>query len=1700
MINKKKIIKPKWLRVLLRIMVVVVLLFAILVIFIQSRWGQNIIVSKAVTCIEGKIGTDVSIEKLYLTFSGDLSLEGLYMEDQKGDSLVYSKDLQVSVALIPLIRGTKVHIKNIDWDGFVANIHRDSLGVFNFDYIIESFASEDTTTVDSAASTEFLIDGLALNNFKLKYDDQQQGILVDFDLGSLVLDMDVFDLEQMNFDIESLEFTNSRLVYHQTKILPSDTDAETDSTEEQSTIPILRIQDLYLESLQLDYKVPLQKLAIGMELGSSLIKDADFNLSDAKIALNSFGLEDTQIRYTDLSAKEVVVDTVEQENKSSFVWPDYEVDVEEISLVNNTIYYQDGVVAPHQSFNASDLQIDALTLLANDIHYAPRELQATIDQFTFRDAKRFWLKNLAFSLAVEQESTALTGFEFSTQRTKVQGDIELRYASIDTFMNNPESALFTLNLPFALDVNDLSYFQPELMNNPYMHVLSSDRLRGNIISEGSLDSLTIASFLVQWQKSLVRLKGVATSVLDTDSIHVKIPDFDIQSNSVDMYRFISEEELGLVLPDSLQLLGSLSGGLEGGVTDIQLNSTEGNVSLAGNFLYSDAIKYAVDLQTEKLNIGGIIGDQKLAPITVSLKSMGAGNSLNTMTASLTSSFDSLVYAGYDLSPLKLNGQITSGVGDLNLVFKDDNVDLNTVVEMQLDTLNSIIDLDMDLKGINLYELGLSKKDIRTAFNLNAKFQGNLEDFTLDSRMQDGVVVVQNNSYDIGVLDLKAAVSPQQTKLQINHDIIKGELKSNVNPQLLSSAIEDYFMRYTTDSLAIDSTLVDANALLNLQMHVKNGPLLNKVLLPGLEAMDTINLALDFDQNNESLSAHVNVPHLNYTGNVIDSLKLDIEGATEVMDLELEWGAIHAGPVSMGKTLLNAAYKNQNLELQFQSMDSLSAIVDVRSEISFKNDSIRFQLLPEGLILNREPWNIAESNEITYATNYINVQDFDLNHNQQHIGIEVKDTPENEVSLRLLFGNFDLATVMNLLNPEEPVVGGVLNGTFEVDHIFSQTGFQADLDIKELEVLQIPLGTLSMEAIASQEHRYTLDLSLKEGFVDLDMIGDYLAMENDGVLDFTIDIKELQLEALEMLAEESLSNADGYLSGKATVSGYTSDPIYQGEFNFHQVALTPTMLSTEFKLEDEVISLDNNGLYLNEIAITDAQGNAFTIDGAIGTELISKPTFDLVIKADEFKALNSTAEDNELMYGKVSLSTDLTVTGDMEIPVVRGSLRINEGSSLTMVVPESELDINQREGIIVFVDKSNTNDILTQNQQETQGVDIMEDFDLDVALKVDKNTTFKIIMDKRTGDNLEVKGMGEFSFRMEPNGRMNLSGVYEVEDGHYEASLYNIVKRRFDIAEGSRLTWSGDPLEAQLDLQAIYRVETSASALMATQTAGVSEEVMRSYRQELPFMVYLNVDGELLSPELSFQLDMPEESQGALGGNVYGYVQQLNNQEEELNKQVFSLLVLNRFFPSSGSDGSAGGPASIARDNVNNVLSDQLNTFSSKLMGNTGVDLNFGLDSYTDYQSATPQERTELDINASKSLFDDRLVIQVGSEVDIQGGNSSGNRNAPVIGNVALEYLITKDGRYRLRGYRKNQFESVVDGELIVTGISLIFSKEFNKFKDLWEKKIREEFDKEADKETKKDANDKDDEETKKNNLDSLGKSLNDRSEDEPKNR
>ena len=276
----------------------------------------------------------------------------------------------------------------------------------------------------------------------------------------------------------------------------------------------------------------------------------------------------------------------------------------------------------------------------------------------------------------------------------------------------------------------------------------------------------------------------------------------------------------------------------------------------------------------------------------------------------------------------------------------------------------------------------------------------------------------------------------------------------------------------------------------------------------------------------------------------------------------------------------------------------------------------------------------------------------------------------------------------------------------------------------------------------------------------------------------------------------------------------------------------------------------------------------------------------------------------------------------------------------------------------------------------------------------------------------------------------------------------MVSRKFDIKPGSSITWLGDPFDAKLNVTAIYKVETSPAPLMAENTSGLDTGLASTYQDKVPFLVYLNVKGKITEPNLSFELDIPKDAQSDTDGGVYGKVQQLNEKESELNKQVFSLLAFNRFFPTTGSDGGSGGASIVARNNVNQLLSSELNGFSDKIFGDSGFELGFDLDSFTDYRGNTAQDRTQLNINAKDQFFDDRLIVSVGSSVDVNGSAQPG-QDTPIIGNVSLEYLLTKNGRYRLKGYQKSEYTNIIDGQLIISGLAFIFDREFNKFSELF---------------------------------------------------
>jgi translocation and assembly module TamB len=242
--------------------------------------------------------------------------------------------------------------------------------------------------------------------------------------------------------------------------------------------------------------------------------------------------------------------------------------------------------------------------------------------------------------------------------------------------------------------------------------------------------------------------------------------------------------------------------------------------------------------------------------------------------------------------------------------------------------------------------------------------------------------------------------------------------------------------------------------------------------------------------------------------------------------------------------------------------------------------------------------------------------------------------------------------------------------------------------------------------------------------------------------------------------------------------------------------------------------------------------------------------------------------------------------------------------------------------------------------------------------------------------------------------------------------------------------------------------------VADQMSGLSQVEKSAYKQKFPFLILLKLRGEILHPEISFEIQLLPEDKGLLDGAVNAKLILLNDDPSALNKQVFALLILNRFIQENPLQSDANiGASSMVRTTVGKLLSAQINQLSSNVV--QGVDLNFDIQSYDDYSSGQAEGRTQVEIGIKKQLFNERLTVQVGGNVDVEGAKTKQNSPSDITSDVTVEYKLTKDGRYRLKGFRHNQYEGAIDGLLIETGMGVSYVHDFNKWKNFFRAPLKE---------------------------------------------
>ncbi|WP_435416363.1 translocation/assembly module TamB domain-containing protein [Polaribacter aestuariivivens] len=1660
--KKEKKRKYRFLRRTLRVFLGILLFLFLVVLFIRSSWGQNIIVDKVVSYVSDKTNTKVAIEKLFITFDGGVQLNGLYLEDKKGDTLVYAKTLEANIPLWKMIRGTAVGVDNLDLQTFKANIVRkDTISGYNFQFLIDAFASENTNSSVNDNTTKpvnVVLGDLFFKNIDVLYNDEVLGIDSHFKIGELAAEMQKTDLENMIFDANDIRLQNSTIKFIQK---PSQL---TDTTE--VPLPKFSLENLKIKNVKAYYESQIDKLNSNVNITDFSLENSQIDLAQKEIDIEKVELKNSKIVLNTFLNKPLSAKKNEEE--LAIEWPSINVNINEINFSNNKIgYYEDDAKPQKNSFNPKAISFRNFTVKGTDFYLKEKKAGADLQQFNFEEASGLNLNQLAFEFEATDSKMNLSNINFKLNENRLSGDVSLNYVSLNRLLKTPEKTKVNVNIPsFTASLKEIFKFQPSLKENIYLKKASNKLISGNIKAKGNLAAVNLQSAKINWGKhTTLTTAGTFKNITNPNKLSVNIPNLKANTKRSDINQFISEKELGIQLPENVLLTGNISGSLENISTKLKVETTQGIAKIEGNFNSSNTLSYDAVVEIDNYKVNELLNKPQFGELSFTLNSKGSGKTVNNLDATLEANVSKFTLNNYAIKDLVINGDIKNGEGKITSKYKDTNLNIALNGDVSLDSIASKASVKLDVIGADLQALGLMNRNVKTGMDISVDFEGNSEQYKIDGNIINGVIVYDNRTYLLGSIQANGYVNKDTTSVSVKNKMIDFKLESNTDPQTFSKALERHISSYFyRDEKVADSIKNPVN--LKLKSKISQTSLLKDVFLVNVKDIDTIDVSVNFNEKERQLKANITAPHINYSGNELDSLVFSMNTDKDNFNFNLGFKNITAGPLDVPRTYITGNQNNNELSLNFTGSHKGKTLMNVNTKITGNRERLRFTVNNDSLILNKEKWTIPKSNEIVLVNNNLEFQEFKIQKGNQSIEITDKLPNISKTHIAIDYKNFNINEVFNYLNPETEITTGILNGNFILEDPFQDAGIVADLKVTKLEVLKTNLGTLNINAKSLGSSKYDFNAALKDGDVNLNLEGDYLVSNSEANLNLDLILNEFKMKALNTFSLGEIKETDGSFSGKFKVTGTTSEPKYNGELNFNNAGFNISKLNTKFLLKNETLKVDNSGLLLNNFTVLDAKKNTLTLSGKIGTKSFLNPTFDLNLNAKNFRMLNATKEDNESFYGTATFNVNAKLTGDLQIPKLNAKLKLGEGTNVTYVMPTTYANIEERDGVVAFVNREKPDAILTRTEEQTATI---TGFDISANLKIDKKAAVTVVINKNTGDNFKVSGDGDFNFTMVPNGRINFTGGYEIYDGHYELNLYNLVDRKFFIAPGSRVSWSGDPFDAKLDVKAIYKVETAASALMASQISDADASVKSKYKQVLPFQVYLNIDGELLQPKISFALDMAEDERGAIGGQVYGRVQQVNQQEAELNKQVFSLLVLNRFYPDSGSDGSSGGFATVARNNLNDAISGQLNAYSDKLLGSSGIELDFGLNSFTDYQGDAPTDRTQLDIAAQKKLFNDRLTVRVGSEVDVQGSSTT-EENSPLIGNVSLEYKITEDGRYRLKGFRESKFENVIDGQTIVSGIALIFTKEFNEFSELWNAILRSQSKKEEEKnKTEKEA-------------------------------
>lgn len=1295
-------------------------------------------------------------------------------------------------------------------------------------------------------------------------------------------------------------------------------------------------------------------------------------------------------------------------------------------------------------FNHIDLRnfrVDvAFPIIAND------DFSVDLRRLAFEEESGFSLNSLSCKAHITPAELQLRDFKLRTERSEITlSDQTVKIDGYGKIMDALRGGDHSLQLEASpLCPADFAAFFP-----PLSEFVSSMSLTADI--HGNLDRATLNTLEFSAPDDHVRLSlsGYVSGIGSPGLMAAEIERLDFRASS----GFISQ--ISAVIPWKsdkprsivasvgdfhLMAAGYFSQDDRKARGVVEAETGVGNVKASGSAAWSDGRVDVNDIAVHAVDfrLGSLLSNPRIGSfsadvtgdISVSGRDIGGGVSLTAPYFE----FNSNRFENITAEAVKKGRSVTGKVG-LDGAFAS----LDATVECEIAGESSLWNLDTSIAHLVPAALGVGGLKATDALSgdIVLSLSGNKPD------NMAGSVEVRNFNLDaarklhIEELTLSADLTENGRSYVLGSDFLNGTVSGDFNPTAIVGMVRGLLAEGLPSLITPgqDTGTDGQHAEFSLSLLPED----NLYAVLGTPVRPGVPLTIDgsLDGTSRSLDLMVDAPYL-VKGN--DKLIKNT-----VVDLRMSAGSPITAAVRTQFPLKNdmaglnvtltaladriGADLGWKMEKNPDNTGNVGLDVALEREPLTGSLGIDARLRDSGFRLNGASWDISPG-YIDYAGKSLRVNGLRISHGPQFVDIHgsASESPLDVLTAEL--AGIDLEYIFNILNINHVDFGGIATGRAVVTDLFSKAPVaQTDgLFVKNLAYNGCVLGDGQLESHWDNEEKMVAinaDIAGADTASATVRGGVYVTRDS---LSFDFTAKKLDIEFLQPFMSGFTSSVRGRASGELKLYGTFSDIDLGGWAYADTITMLVDQTNVYYSGADTV-RFSPGRISIPRMRLYDKYGHSGLISGEVRHDYLRDAQFRFdFTDVRDMLVYDTGPKVNPRWYGHVFASGTASLRGIPGLISININMRTGPQSEFTLVLDETQTAIDYR--FLTFTDKrgeaqralevEETFEDRFRKRAVTAVRERQDVFSLDLALDVRPGTDLVIVMDPQAGDKISANGSGALQMHYDSDDdKFDIYGKYTLERGNYNFSLQDLILKNFTIRPGSSISFNGDPLAGLLDITAAYRVNTNLKDLDRS-----FESDPDLNRTSVPVDALLKVRGDIHAPEINFDISLP-----TVTSDVERKVRSIVSTEDMMNRQVIYLLALNRFYTPEYMGAEQGGElASVASS-----------TLSSQLQNIIG--------SLTDKFSLAPSFKSEksdlsdmeVDVALSSSLFDNRLLLNGNL-----GYRDRSTSQTTFIGDFDLEYLLSRDGKLRLKAYNHfNDASYYLKSALTTQGMGIIYRKEFN---------------------------------------------------------